>query len=61
MYFATGTVVVIVVDPTLRSISVDDLDGARTVFSGDDDAVVARYRDLRFSLRELFADLDIPE
>ena len=61
VYFATGTSVVIVVDPARRSVTVDDRDGARAVFSGGDVAVVSRYAGLRFSLIELFANLDIPE
>ncbi len=40
---------------------VDDVDGIRAVFTGDDDAIAIRYPGLRFSLCELFADLDIPE
>ncbi len=61
VYFATGTSVVIVIDPARRSVTVDDLDGMRVVFTGADDAVVNRHPGLRFSLRELFADLDVPE
>jgi len=61
VYFATGTYVVIVIDPAQRTVTVADVDGAHAVFAGDDDAIASRYPELRFPLGALFAELDIPE
>jgi Uma2 family endonuclease len=61
VYFATGTYIVIEIDPANRTIVVDDVDGTHAVFTGDDVALASRYPSLRMSLREVFAELDIPE
>jgi len=61
VYFATGTLVFIVVDPRTRTVTVDDLDGSRSTFCGDDVVTVARFPDLAIPLAMLFANLDIPE
>jgi Uma2 family endonuclease len=61
VYFATGTLVFIVVDPQTRSATVDDLDGSTLMFAGSDVLRVARFSDLAIPLATLFANLDVPE
>jgi Uma2 family endonuclease len=61
VYFSTGTLVFIVVDPATRSAAVDDVDGTTSTFTGSDVMRVPRFPDLAISLDTLFADLDIPE
>jgi Uma2 family endonuclease len=60
VYFATGTLVFIVVDPLTRSVTVDDLDGSTSTFRNNDVLTVARFPDLAIMLAMLFANLDVP-
>jgi len=59
VYFATGTLVFIVVDPMTRSVTVDDLDGSTSTFRGNDVLIIARFPHLAIPLALLFANLDI--
>jgi Uma2 family endonuclease len=60
VYFACGTLLVLVVDPLERTVTAYHQDGAERAFSQDDTLVSDAFPDMAIALRPVFAAIDLP-
>ncbi len=60
VYFACGTLLMIVIDPRKRTLTVYEPDGSSRTLTEDDTLASDAFPDMHIALRPIFTTIDFP-